>query len=391
MVIWVIGMSASGKTTLGLEMYKFLKKTDDKWIFLDGDMIRAMMGDNLGHTLEDRKKNGYRISRLCKILDMQGFNVISCVLSISRENQEYNRKIFPDYKQVFIDVELKKLIERDNKKLYSKALNGEINNVVGIDINFPRPLNPDYTLDNNIDNLDFTDEAINILKYFNIKISEQYEYTKENRIKYPERYQYTDYEGKFFFEKYKKNREKVLDLLKYKLYKKGCREEYLNEENEIRTYIYNNLRKHIESDDNTLITKMYLIELWNKVKKHEALEEDIKNIFKLINKFEVSKKIYYSYEKGSFKNNSLSYDHYINYIIFSNLLLSTMNLSISNNKRYIIFNTILKLNDLIISLIDNLLEEDQILLVYICIKNELINYYKIKEENCVRCFDAVSR
>ena len=53
MVIWLIGMSASGKTTIGKKLYDKLKFSKDKWIFLDGDIFRNILGDDLGHTIED--------------------------------------------------------------------------------------------------------------------------------------------------------------------------------------------------------------------------------------------------------------------------------------------------------------------------------------------------
>ena len=41
------------------------------------------------------------------------------------------------------------LIKRDQKGLYSKALKGDINNVVGVDIEYNQPLNPFLEIDNN--------------------------------------------------------------------------------------------------------------------------------------------------------------------------------------------------------------------------------------------------
>lgn len=382
MVIWIIGMSGSGKTTLGIEIFKNLRKTDDKWIFLDGDMIRAIMGGRVGHTLEERVKNGYRISKLCKVLDMQGFNVIACVLSISLENQKYNRQIFSDYKEVYIDVELNELIERDNKNLYKRALNGEIKNVVGIDIEFPRPINPEYVLDNNKDNLDFTDQAIKIIKAFNIEMCNDYKYTKANILESPEKYQYTDYEGKDFFNTYKNNRNQALDFLACKLDKYNLNISFIEGSNEIEAYVsrYLNEQKNIQDKD-CINTKVYLIDKWNKIRKDKISKEEIDELFLIINKFEVSKKIYSSYKNKNFENDCNIHSEIINYTIFSNLLLSLLENNISKNKKYIIFNTVLKLDDLIISVIDNLEDYDEIFLSYICLKRELINYDLIKEES----------
>ena len=108
MVIWLIGMSASGKTTIGQLLHQKLKQSDSRpWFFLDGDVMRHLMGEDLGHRIEDREKNAYRISRFCQLLESQGINVIACVLSIFHDNQRYNRATFKDYREVFIDVDLR--------------------------------------------------------------------------------------------------------------------------------------------------------------------------------------------------------------------------------------------------------------------------------------------
>ena len=43
---------------------------------------------------------------------------------------------------------MEELVRRDQKNLYSKALAGEINNVVGVDIDFDIPKQPFLSIDN---------------------------------------------------------------------------------------------------------------------------------------------------------------------------------------------------------------------------------------------------
>ena len=100
MVIWLIGMSASGKTTIGKKLYEKLNLSEEKWIFLDGDTFRNILGEDIGHTIEDRRKNAYRISRFCEFLSSQNINVIACVLSIFHDNQQYNKDNIADYKDI---------------------------------------------------------------------------------------------------------------------------------------------------------------------------------------------------------------------------------------------------------------------------------------------------
>ncbi len=167
MVTWLIGMSGSGKTTLGKYLYEKLRPGHKNLVFLDGDIIRKIMGNDLGHTIEDRKRNAHRITRLCKFLDSQGIDVICAVLSIFPESHEWNRANIKDYYEVYIEVPFDTLVQRDAKGYYKKALKGELSNVVGIDIKFPPPKNPDMVIKNtgSIEELNRSgDKLLNIIK-----------------------------------------------------------------------------------------------------------------------------------------------------------------------------------------------------------------------------------
>ncbi len=108
-------------------------------VFLDGDDFRSIMQDELGFDLKDRKKNAWRIARLCSFLTSQGINVICSTMSLYKVIHDYNRKYNKKYYEVFIDVDMAELIKRDKKGLYTSAINGELKNVTGIDLPFDRP------------------------------------------------------------------------------------------------------------------------------------------------------------------------------------------------------------------------------------------------------------
>ncbi len=71
---------------------------------------------------------------------------------------------YSKYFEVYINVPMEKLKERETKGLYAKAFHGEIKNVVGVDIPFRPPQSPDYVFDNSKDNVDFRKVALDILK-----------------------------------------------------------------------------------------------------------------------------------------------------------------------------------------------------------------------------------
>lgn len=170
MVIWIIGMSASGKTTLGKYLYEEIKKDSPNSVFIDGDRIRKIFKHDKGsdfYTLQGRRINADRICELCAWLDEQDINVVCCILSVFEQSREWNRSNYSDYFEVYIDTPMEKLKQRETKGLYAAAERGEIKNVVGVDIEFIPPKNPDYVLDNSKDNIDFKQVALDITEKIN--------------------------------------------------------------------------------------------------------------------------------------------------------------------------------------------------------------------------------
>ncbi len=155
MVLWFVGMSGSGKSLFSDMVYKTLKKKNDNLVLLDGDILREVFGGDADHTVVGRALNARRLSYMSKFLADQGIHVIAAVLSIFPEWQKWNRENIPGYCQVFVKVPLETLKRREIKGLYAGAFGGKIKNVVGVDIDFPEPVNNDLILDNSKDRQEF--------------------------------------------------------------------------------------------------------------------------------------------------------------------------------------------------------------------------------------------
>ena len=148
MVIWITGISGSGKSTLGKFFYKNFKKKYKNTIFFDGDEFRKIFLDDIKYTLTDRDKNAIRLTSLVKYLSDQQINIVISANITSQRFRNWCRKNIKNYFEVFIDVPMKILVKRDYKKLYKKAFQKKIINVVGVDIKFKKPKKPDFVIKN---------------------------------------------------------------------------------------------------------------------------------------------------------------------------------------------------------------------------------------------------
>ena len=169
MVIWIIGLSAAGKTTLATSIVKKLRDEGEKVCLLDGDLIRDLFSNDVDHSVAGRRRNAERLSTISEFLGNQGIPVVAAVLSIFPDWQKWNRNNIKDYFQVYIKVSMEKLESRETKGLYASAKQGKINNVVGYDIDFPEPFLSDIIIDNEIDNLNFEEVAERVLACFHAR------------------------------------------------------------------------------------------------------------------------------------------------------------------------------------------------------------------------------
>lgn len=147
-VIWLTGLSGSGKTTIARLLEKKLFEAGVFCQVLDGDNIRTGLNSNLGFSAEDRQENIRRIAEVAKLYLNSGVVTICSFISPLRQMRNTARNIIgdEDFVEVFVDTPLDVCEERDVKGLYKKARKGEIEEFTGVSAPYEAPENPALVL-----------------------------------------------------------------------------------------------------------------------------------------------------------------------------------------------------------------------------------------------------
>jgi bifunctional enzyme CysN/CysC len=155
-VLWLTGLSGSGKSTIAKQLERTLYERGIHTMFLDGDNLRHGLNSDLGFAPEDRAENIRRVSEVAAI----GFahaNVVLCsFISPYSRDRDYARSVVPQgrFFEIYTKCDLEVLKRRDPKGLYTKALRGELKNFTGITAPYEEPLNPEILLETDVDTLD---------------------------------------------------------------------------------------------------------------------------------------------------------------------------------------------------------------------------------------------
>jgi adenylylsulfate kinase len=161
-VVWLTGLSGSGKTTIALQLEKELYKLGFLVQILDGDNIRAGINNNLSFSESDRTENIRRIAEVSKLFLNCGIITINCFVSPTIKMRQIAKKIIgkENYYEIFINADLETCEKRDVKGLYKKARNGEIKNFTGIDSQYEKPNNPNLEVNTSQLSIDQSIEII---------------------------------------------------------------------------------------------------------------------------------------------------------------------------------------------------------------------------------------
>jgi adenylylsulfate kinase len=147
-VIWLTGLSGSGKSTIANLLEKKLFSEQKSTYLLDGDNVRHGLCGDLGFDDKDRVENIRRISEVSKLFVDSGSIIITAFISPFKADRAYCRSLLDadEFIEVFVDTPIEVCEQRDPKGLYKKARSGDIKHFTGIDSNYEAPTAPEIHL-----------------------------------------------------------------------------------------------------------------------------------------------------------------------------------------------------------------------------------------------------
>lgn len=172
---WITGLAGAGKTTIGNRLYYEMKKEQDNIVLLDGDILKQIVNDNPGYSVEERRQRAFKYAKLCKSLTDQGLVVICCTIAMFNEVREWNRNNNKGYVEIFVNTPMEVLNKRDQKGIYSAYQKGEVRDIVGKDVDVELPINPDIEIIND----DSNDIEQSVKKILDFSIKMQSDYTRD--------------------------------------------------------------------------------------------------------------------------------------------------------------------------------------------------------------------
>ena len=148
-VIWLTGLSGSGKSTIANALEKRLFSLGMHAYVLDGDNLRLGLNKDLGFTREDRAENVRRVSEVAHTLYDAVLVTIVALVSPYAEDRAQAKSLFPegDFAEVWVKTPAEVCAERDPKGLYKKAASGELPNLTGVGEEYEAPKDADLVLD----------------------------------------------------------------------------------------------------------------------------------------------------------------------------------------------------------------------------------------------------
>lgn len=170
MVIWLIGISGAGKTTIGRKLEQHFNEIGKKCYLLDGDEVRDLFDRDLGYSDAEREANIKRIILGAYLLDKNDIIGIICNIAPLEHLRQLSRKKIAGYNEIYLKKDLHISMKNDVKGVYQENIGKT--QIVGIDATFDDPQTPDLVLE--VDQMTVEESYQAVLNYIVEKYGEAY-------------------------------------------------------------------------------------------------------------------------------------------------------------------------------------------------------------------------
>ena len=146
-VVWMTGLSGSGKSTIAAELAPVLAARTGRVVeMLDGDVVRTHLSQGLSFSREDRETNVRRIGWVADLVARHGGVAIVAAISPFRAGREEIKRAYTNVVEVYVEASVEECARRDTKGLYARAMRGEIANFTGVNDPYDPPENADVVV-----------------------------------------------------------------------------------------------------------------------------------------------------------------------------------------------------------------------------------------------------
>jgi len=145
--LWFTGMTGAGKRTLARHIHQRYARLGRRCEFLSDDDLQPFLPTAPDATLEVRNRNARILGWVAELLTRQGVVVLVASLSPIREVRDEICRRIGRCAEIFVDCAFEVLQQRDSEKIYQRALEGVLDNVIGVQLPYEPPLHPDVRVD----------------------------------------------------------------------------------------------------------------------------------------------------------------------------------------------------------------------------------------------------
>ncbi|HEX7860105.1 MAG TPA: adenylyl-sulfate kinase [Verrucomicrobiae bacterium] len=172
LVVWLTGLSGSGKSTIATEVERELFNLGKQAYVLDGDNIRHGLCSDLAFSPQDRRENIRRVGEVSKLFADAGIICITAFISPYRADRDLVRNMMLEdrFIEVFVDAPLNVCEQRDPKGLYVKARANEVKEFTGISAPYEAPENPELHI--HTDKISVAEAVAQILDFLHVHAEE---------------------------------------------------------------------------------------------------------------------------------------------------------------------------------------------------------------------------